>query len=84
MTVNRVGLGSIVATAGITASVEAGLIGMIDSWGMTDTALVVSTAVSVMFFFKLRMDYKKTKLEIELMKKKAEQDDNEQKKDNVT
>jgi hypothetical protein len=79
--VNRVGLGSIAATVGITASVEAGLIEMIDTWGMTDTALLISMTGGVMFALKLRMDMKKaaldmkkSELEMELMKKKADKE----------
>jgi len=66
---NKIGVASVVANVGIAASVEAGILEMVDSWGLADTAIVISMCVSIMFFFKLRMDYKKTKLEIELMKK---------------
>lgn len=48
---------------------------------MPETALLASTFVSVMWFFKLRsgikkdnIDIKKANLEMELMKKKAEKD----------
>jgi hypothetical protein len=74
---HKVGLTAVVANIGIVASIEAGIIELVSTWGMPDTALVVSTAVSVMFFFKLKMDYNKAKLEIELMKKKAEQESKE-------
>ena len=70
----KTGTASISATVGILASIEAGIIEIVSTWSMPDTALLVSTCVSVMFFFKLKMDYNKTKLEMELMKKKAEQE----------
>jgi hypothetical protein len=80
----KTGLASIGANIGIVASIEAGVIGLADSWGMPETALLASTAVSIMWFFRLRSgikkdkcDMMKTQLEMELMKKKAEQDDNE-------
>jgi hypothetical protein len=41
---------------------------------MTDTALLISMTGGVMFCLKLRMDIKKSALEMELMKKKAEKD----------
>jgi hypothetical protein len=81
---HKLGLASIGANIGIVASIEAGIIGLADSWGMPETALLASTAVSIMWFFRLRSgikkdkcDMAKTQLEMELMKKKAEQDDNE-------
>lgn len=69
---NKLGVAAISANIGIAASFRAGLIDLVGSWGLADTAIVVSMCVSVMFGFKLRMDYKKTKLEIELMKKKED------------
>jgi hypothetical protein len=73
------------ASAGVAASIEAGIVGVSDSWGMPETALLASTIVSIMWAFKLRsgmkkdkIDMAKTQLEMELMKKKAEQDDKEQ------
>lgn len=51
---------------------------------MPETALLASTIVSIMWAFKLRsgmkkdkIDMAKTQLEMELMKKKAEQDNKE-------
>lgn len=67
---NKLGVASLSANIGIAAMIEAGIIDLVGSWGLADTAIVISMCVSIMFFFKLRMDYKKTKLEIELMKKK--------------
>jgi len=73
----KAGVGSIAANIGIAASFQAGIIDLAGSWGLADTAIVISMCVSVMFFFKLRADYKtsnatrrKVNLEIELMKKK--------------
>lgn len=81
---HKVGLTSVGASVGVVASIEAGIIGVADSWGMPETALLASTAVSIMWFFRLRSgikkdkcDMAKTQLEMELMKKKAEQDNKE-------
>lgn len=74
---NKLGVASIAANVGIAASIESGLIDLVDSWGLADTAIVISMCVSIMFFFKLRMDYKVRKLEYKLMKKKEEDKDNE-------
>jgi hypothetical protein len=81
---HKLGLASVGANIGIAASIEAGVIGLADSWGMPETALLASTAVSIMWFFRLRsgikkdkIDMAKTQLEMELMKKKAEQDNKE-------
>jgi len=74
---NKTGVASISANVGIAAMIEAGIVDLAGSWGLADTAIVISMCVSVMFFFKLRADYKtsnatrrKVNLEIELMKKK--------------
>jgi len=63
---NKTGVVSLFANLGLAASISE----IVGSWGLADTAIVISMCVSIMFFFKLRMDYKKTKLEIELIKKK--------------
>lgn len=78
---HKLGLASVGTNIGIVASIEAGIIGLADSWGMPETALLASTAVSIMWFFRLRsgikkdkVDMAKTQLEMELMKKKAEKE----------
>ncbi len=78
---HKLGIASVGASVGIVTSIKAGIIGLADSWGMPETALLASTAVSIMWFFRLRsgikkdkVDMAKTQLEMELMKKKAEQD----------
>ena len=78
------GLTAVGASAGVAASIEAGIVGVADSWGMPETALLASTIVSIMWAFKLRSgmkkdnsDIAKNELEMELMKKKAEQDNKE-------
>ena len=65
---NKTGVVSLFANLGLAASISE----LVGDWGLADTAIVISMCVSIMFFFKLRMDYKKTKLEIKLMKKKEE------------
>ena len=69
---NKAAIASIAANVGIAASIKAGLVGLVGSWGLSDTAIVISMCVSIMLFFKLRMDLKVRKLEYELMKKKEE------------
>jgi len=67
---DKVGMTAVSTNVGIVAMIESGLIEIVDGWGLSDTALVVSMCVSVMFIIKLRLDIKKTKLEMKLMKKK--------------
>ena len=63
---NKTGVVALFANLGLAASISE----LVGDWGLADTAIVISMCVSIMFFFKLRMDYKKTKLEIKLMKEK--------------
>ncbi len=70
---NKAGFISLFANLSLAAWISE----VVGSWGLGDSAIVVSMVVSVMWCFKLRADYKlanvteeKVLLEIELLKKK--------------
>jgi uncharacterized membrane protein len=58
----KLGTASLVTNIGLAATLKAGVIVMVDTWTLGDTAIVISMCVSVMFGFKLHMDWKLAKL----------------------
>ena len=48
---NKAAIASIAANVGIAASIKAGLVGLVGSWGLSDTAIVITMCVSIMLFF---------------------------------
>lgn len=75
--VNRVGLGSIASTVGITTAAQTGIIEITNTWSWPGFALVISMVSGVMFIIKLRFDIKKSRLESKLIQIKidAEKED---------
>jgi hypothetical protein len=58
----KAGTASVIANVSLAASIKAGMIVMVDTWTLSDTAIVVSMCVSIMFFFKLHADWRLSRL----------------------
>jgi hypothetical protein len=72
---NKLGVASVATNVGLAASFNAGLIQIVDTWSLSDTAIVVSMGVSVMWCLKLWMDYKLSKLNYEIKMKEKNSPD---------
>jgi len=69
---DRVGLGSIASTVGITTAVESGWIEIVSAWSWPGVALVISMTGGLLFIVKLWHDIKKARLETKLIQIKID------------
>ena len=72
MIANRVGLGSIASTVGITTAAESGWIEIVSAWSWPGVALVISMTGGLLFIVKLWHDIKKARLETKLIQIKID------------
>ena len=75
--VNRVGLGSIASTVGITTAAKTGMIEIASAWSWSGVALGISMIGGLLFIVKLYHDIKKSKLEVKLIQLKIKEEVNE-------
>lgn len=65
--VNRVGLGSIASTVGITTAAQTGIIEITNTFSWPGVALLISMAGGLLFIVKLYHDIRKARLETKLL-----------------